>query len=104
MTEAHRLLNVISSFAPLAFWAKGDGFGLGVWLALIGAGLVGLIVELARLSSRGRAAARTAEARRAGAGRRVEPFPDGVASMDLNPKQPNLRGGRYRAIRRPVPS
>lgn len=95
MTEANPFLSVFSPFDRLAVLAEGDGFGLGLWLVLIGAGIVGLIVELARLTSQGRAAAREAEARRAGAGRRVEPFPDGVAPMDLNPKRFDLRDRRY---------
>lgn len=89
------LLNLLSRSDSLMLWAEAEGLGLGLWLALIGAGLVGLIVELARLSSQGRDAVRTAEARRAGAGRRVEPFRDGVAIMDINPKESNLRGGPY---------
>lgn len=95
MTGTPPFLSALSPFSSIVLLAEGDGVGLGVWLVLIGSGLVGLIFELVRLSSQGRAAARAAEARRAGAGRRVEPFPDGVASMDLSPKQPNLRGGRY---------
>jgi hypothetical protein len=96
MTVAKTSLEIASNIDVPILWAEGEGFGLGVWLALIGAGLVGLVVELVRFTLRARrATVRANQARRIGQENQVEQFPDGVAPMALSPREPNLRGDRY---------
>ncbi len=65
------------------------------WLALIGAGLVALVVELARFSLRVRRAARGDQTRRIGRASQADDYPDGVARVALEPKEPNFRDGRF---------
>ncbi|APW62917.1 hypothetical protein [Paludisphaera borealis] len=96
MTDSKTSLEIVFSTDPPILWANGEGLGLGVWLFLIGAGLVGLVMELVRFSLRvRRAALQGKQARRAGRESRADDFPDGLAAVALIPKEPNFRDSRY---------
>jgi len=91
MANAETFFQTASPSLASPIWADVAGTGLGVWLAVLGLGLVGLIVELVRLSLRVRAS----RANRAARETRVEPYPDGIAAVALEPKEANLRDDRF---------
>jgi hypothetical protein len=96
MTATNTSFGIPFDLNMAILWAEGEGVGfLGVWLTIIGAGLIGLIVELVRFTRRARGAtSRTNHAKQAGHEGQAD-YPDGIAPISLDPKEPNIRNGRY---------
>lgn len=89
----HSHVLLLLSSKPILWADREASIGLGVWLALIGLGLVGLIVELIRFTLRTRQAPH--RTRRSEFEGRAQSYPDGVAPLGLEPREANLRGSRY---------